>query len=40
MRQFIGSIRDDTEVRDLLLDLSPPNGHARPAGRSRPPSWR
>ena len=23
MRQFIGSIRDDTEVRDLLLDLSP-----------------
>jgi ATPase subunit of ABC transporter with duplicated ATPase domains len=24
MRQFIGSIRDDTEVRDLLLDLSPP----------------
>ena len=24
MRQFIGSIRDDTEVHDLLLDLSPP----------------
>ena len=23
MRQFIGSVRDDTEVRDLLLDLSP-----------------
>jgi ATPase subunit of ABC transporter with duplicated ATPase domains len=24
MRQFIGSIRDDTTVRDLLLSLSPP----------------
>ncbi|MCW2571593.1 MAG: ATPase component of transporter with duplicated ATPase domain, partial [Frankiales bacterium] len=24
MRQFIGSIRDDTTVRDLLLGLSPP----------------
>ena len=24
MRQFIGSIRDDTNVRDLLLGLSPP----------------
>jgi ATPase subunit of ABC transporter with duplicated ATPase domains len=24
MRQFIGSIRDDTTVRDLLLQLSPP----------------
>ena len=23
MRQFIGSVRDHTEVRDLLLDLSP-----------------
>jgi ATPase subunit of ABC transporter with duplicated ATPase domains len=24
MRQFIGSIRDDTTVRDLLVDLAPP----------------
>ena len=32
MRQFIGSIRDDTEVRDLLLDLSPPG--VRDAGRA------
>ena len=32
MRQFIGSIRDDTEVRDLLLDLSPPG--IRDAGRA------
>ncbi len=31
MRQFIGSIRDDTEVRDLLLDLAPPG--VREAGR-------
>jgi len=32
MRQFIGSIRDETEVRDLLLDLSPPR--VREAGRA------
>jgi len=32
MRQFIGSIRDDTEVRDLLLDLAPPV--VRDAGRA------
>jgi ATPase subunit of ABC transporter with duplicated ATPase domains len=32
MRQFIGSIRDDTEVRDLLLDLAPPG--VRDAGRA------
>jgi ATPase subunit of ABC transporter with duplicated ATPase domains len=32
MRQFIGSIRDDSEVRDLLLDLSPPG--VRGAGRA------
>ena len=32
MRQFIGSIRDETEVRDLLLDLSPPQ--LRDAGRA------
>ncbi|MFN2538448.1 MAG: ABC-F family ATP-binding cassette domain-containing protein [Mycobacteriales bacterium] len=32
MRQFIGSIRDETEVRDLLLDLSPPA--VRKAGRA------
>src|SRR4051795_10416362 len=32
MRQFIGSIRDETEVRDLLLDLSPPR--VRDAGRA------
>ncbi len=25
MRQFIGSIRDETDVRDLLLSLSPPD---------------
>jgi ATPase subunit of ABC transporter with duplicated ATPase domains len=31
MRQFIGSIRDETEVRDMLLDLSPPG--VREAGR-------
>ena len=31
MRQFIGSIRDDTEVRDLLLDLAPLG--VRAAGR-------
>ncbi|MCW2621191.1 MAG: ATPase component of transporter with duplicated ATPase domain [Frankiales bacterium] len=31
MRQFIGSIRDTTEVRDLLLDLAPPA--VRDAGR-------
>lgn len=28
MRQFIGSIRDDTDVRGLLLALSPPAVHA------------
>ena len=39
MRQFIGSIRDDTDVRALLLSLSPPDLQA--AGRrSTPPSWR
>jgi ATPase subunit of ABC transporter with duplicated ATPase domains len=32
MRQFIGSIRDDTTVRDLLLGLSPPA--VRDAGRA------
>src|SRR5580765_7878471 len=32
MRQFIGSIRDETEVRDLLLDLAPPG--VRDAGRA------
>ncbi len=32
MRQFIGSVRDDTEVRDLLLDLAPPQ--VRDAGRA------
>jgi ATPase subunit of ABC transporter with duplicated ATPase domains len=32
MRQFIGSIRDDTEVRDLLLDLAPAG--VRQAGRA------
>ncbi len=32
MRQFIGSIRDDSEVRDLLLDLAPPA--VREAGRA------
>jgi ATPase subunit of ABC transporter with duplicated ATPase domains len=32
MRQFIGSIRDDTEIRDLLLDLAPPG--VRDAGRA------
>jgi ATPase subunit of ABC transporter with duplicated ATPase domains len=32
MRQFIGSIRDDTEVRDLLLDLAPPG--VRAAGKA------
>jgi ATPase subunit of ABC transporter with duplicated ATPase domains len=32
MRQFIGSIRDDTTVRDLLLDLSPAG--VRTAGRA------
>jgi len=32
MRQFIGSVRDGTEVRDLLLDLSPPA--VRDAGRA------
>jgi ATPase subunit of ABC transporter with duplicated ATPase domains len=32
MRQFIGSIRDDTEIRDLLLDLAPPG--VRAAGRA------
>ena len=32
MRQFIGSIRDDTEVRDLLLDLAAPA--IREAGRA------
>jgi ATPase subunit of ABC transporter with duplicated ATPase domains len=32
MRQFIGSIRDDSEVRDLLLDLSSPD--LRDAGRA------
>ncbi|HUR50741.1 MAG TPA: ATP-binding cassette domain-containing protein [Mycobacteriales bacterium] len=31
MRQFIGSIRDETEVRDLLLDLAPPG--VRDAGK-------
>ena len=32
MRQFIGSIRDDTTVRDLLVDLAPPA--VRDAGRA------
>jgi ATPase subunit of ABC transporter with duplicated ATPase domains len=32
MRQFIGSIRDETEVRDLLLDLAPAG--VRDAGRA------
>ncbi len=32
MRQFIGSIRDETEVRDLLLDLAAPG--VREAGRA------
>ncbi len=32
MRQFIGSVRDHTEVRDLLLDLSP--RRVRDAGRA------
>src|SRR3954468_8138639 len=32
MRQFIGSIRDETTVRDLLLSLSPPA--VRKAGRA------
>jgi ATPase subunit of ABC transporter with duplicated ATPase domains len=32
MRQFIGSIRDDTSVRDLLLSLSPPG--VRQAGEA------
>ena len=32
MRQFIGSIRDDSEIRDLLLDLAPPG--VRAAGRA------
>jgi ATPase subunit of ABC transporter with duplicated ATPase domains len=32
MRQFIGSIRDDSEVRDLLLDLAPSG--VRDAGRA------
>jgi ATPase subunit of ABC transporter with duplicated ATPase domains len=32
MRQFIGSVRDDTTVRDLLVDLAPPA--VREAGRA------
>jgi ATPase subunit of ABC transporter with duplicated ATPase domains len=32
MRQFIGSLRDDSTVRDLLVDLSPPA--LRDAGRA------
>ncbi|MEU4799664.1 ATP-binding cassette domain-containing protein [Streptomyces sp. NPDC023327] len=32
MRQFIGSVRDETELRDLLLDLSAPD--VRTAGRA------
>lgn len=32
MRQFIGSVRDETEVRDLLLDLAAPA--VREAGRA------
>ncbi len=32
MRQFIGSIRDDSNVRDLLVDLAPPA--VRDAGRA------
>jgi ATPase subunit of ABC transporter with duplicated ATPase domains len=32
MRQFIGSIRDESEVRDLLLDLAPPD--VNKAGRA------
>ena len=32
MRQFIGSIRDETTVRDLLVDLAPPA--VRDAGRA------
>jgi ATPase subunit of ABC transporter with duplicated ATPase domains len=32
MRQFVGSVRDDTTVRDLLVDLAPPA--VRAAGRA------
>src|SRR4051812_50119360 len=37
MRQFIGSIRDDTTVRDLLLGLSPPAGRRAGPAPGAPP---
>ena len=33
MRQFIGGIRDESTVRDLLLSVAPPARAARPAAR-------
>ena len=39
MPQFIGSVRDDSTVRDLLLSVSPARS-ARPRPPWTPPSWR
>lgn len=39
MPQFIGSVRDDSTVRDLLLTVSSA-AIRKVAGRSTPPSWR
>ena len=40
MRQFVGSVRDASTVRDLLVSVAPPRDPRRRASRSRPPSWR
>ena len=40
MRQFIGKVRDDTTVRDLLVSVAPEPVRRRPQPRSTAPSSR
>ena len=39
MRQFVGQVRDESTVRDLLLSVAPP-AVAAAGRRSTRPSWR
>jgi hypothetical protein len=39
MRQFVGSMRDETSVRDLLVSVAPPRRARRPRLWT-PRSWR
>lgn len=39
MRQFVGSVRDDRTVRDLLVSVAHPRS-SPPRRRSTRPSWR